>query len=496
MPYVKRFKFFAFILPLYFFTRLVNFLIIPIFTDEAIYSYWAQVALHDPANRFISLEDGKQPLFIWFAAFSQKFIADPLIATRIVSVFAGLGTTLGIYLLAKELLSERVARISALLYIVLPFALLYDRLALFDSLLTMFCVWAILFSVKMAKNPRLDLALLNGITLGLGLITKSSAIFFLYLLPFSLLLFDFKKVQFIRRLTKWASLSFITVVLAQVIYNSLRVSPLFYMIDRKNHEFIRTFSEVAKNPLQHFSGNFDSMITWSIQYNGPLIILALLPVAIGFIKKEKKIILLSIYILAPFFITAVFNKVLYPRFALFYFPVVIILIAYGAVYLLDLFTKRRSVIWLLLLFLIAYPLFSSLKLLTDPPGANIASADKNQYLNDWPAGSGVSPVVDILKKQTANQKVYVGTEGTFGLLPFALQIYFYGNPNIEIVGYWPVGDIPKQTLESAKTKKTFFVFNENQKESPVPDTSSLKLIGKFQKGSGNSFMRLYEVVPR
>src|SRR3989344_5493890 len=88
---------------LYAFTRLINTKIIPIFTDEAIYMYWAQVALHDPAHRFISLEDGKQPLFIWFFAFAQKFIADPLLAGRLVSFFAGTASLIGIYLLTKEL---------------------------------------------------------------------------------------------------------------------------------------------------------------------------------------------------------------------------------------------------------------------------------------------------------------------------------------------------------------------------------------------------------
>ena len=39
----------------YLFTRLVNLNLIPIFTDEAIYTFWAQVALNDPENRFISM---------------------------------------------------------------------------------------------------------------------------------------------------------------------------------------------------------------------------------------------------------------------------------------------------------------------------------------------------------------------------------------------------------------------------------------------------------
>src|SRR3990172_229170 len=153
---------------LYFATRIINLKIVPIFTDEAIYTYWAQVALHDPANRFSSLEDGKQPLFIWIAAIFQKFISDPLIATRIVSVFAGFGSLVGIYLLSKVLFNAKVAKLSSFLYIVLPFTMLYDRMALFDSLLTMFGIWSIFLSVKMVEESRLDWAILNGFAIGLG----------------------------------------------------------------------------------------------------------------------------------------------------------------------------------------------------------------------------------------------------------------------------------------------------------------------------------------
>src|SRR3989338_2384451 len=138
--------FWLFSLGFFLLTRLINLKIIPIFTDEAIYTYWAQVALHDPANRFISLEDGKQPLFIWIAAIFQKFISDPLIATRIVSVFAGFGSLVGIYLLSKVLFNAKVAKLSSFLYIVLPFTMLYDRMALFYSLLTMFLIFTIFFS--------------------------------------------------------------------------------------------------------------------------------------------------------------------------------------------------------------------------------------------------------------------------------------------------------------------------------------------------------------
>jgi len=45
----------------------------------------------------------------------------------------------------------------------------------------------------------------------------------------------------------------------------------------------------------------------------------------------------------------------------------------------------------------------------------------------------------------------------------------------------------------AKTNKTYFVFNETQTLPDKPSNPHLKLIGKYQKGMGNSFMRLYEI---
>jgi len=482
----------------YFATRFINLKIVPIFTDEAIYNYWAQVALHDPANRFMSLEDGKQPLFIWIAAVMQKFIADPLIASRLVSVFAGFGSLIGIYLLTKTLFNKKIATLACLLYIILPFTLLYDRLALYDSLLTMFGIWAVFFSVKMAKSPQLDTALLNGFVIGFGLITKSSANFFLYLLPFSLLLFDYKQKNRPLRFIKWLLLTLITAILALVIYNSLRLSPLFYMIDRKNQEFIRPVFEVLGNPTVQFPGNFRTLILWLVQYNGwPLLVLAMVTIIWAIARRNLSIIFLSIYIIIPFFVEGIFNKIIYPRFMLFFFPFIIIIIAFAATHVVSLRKSYYKFLWLILMILILIqPIFASYRLLTNPPRAKIADSDLAQYFNSWPAGYGVSEIVKIIKGESQHQDVVVGTEGTFGLLPFAIQIYFYNSQNVQIIGYWPVSDIPQQILETAKTKKTYFVFNEKQNLPDDPKNPRLKLVGKYQKGIGASFMRLYEIIPQ
>lgn len=489
----KTWFFWAGIIAFYLLTRLVNIKIIPIFTDEAIYSYWAQVALHDPVHRFISLEDGKQPLFIWLAAIFQKFVSDPLIATRLVSTAAGLGSLIGIYLLTKELFSAKVARLAAFLYVILPFTLLYDRMALFDSLLTMFGIYAIFFSVRLIREPKLESALLAGIAIGAAMITKSSGIFFLYLLPFSLPLVDARRKILKSHIPKWIFFAAITFLISQIIYNSLRLSPLFYIIARKNLSFIRSPQEVLASPFEFVWSNISSLVAWAITYLSPILFLLFVGCLIyGFVKRVKAIIYLAITIFLPFAAEVLFNKVLYPRFILFYFPSIIILTAFAAATILEKLSNYKKLTLTIFAAVLVIPISTSFKLVTNPVNANIPSSDAGQYLNDWPAGYGVGEIVSFLQNQPANVDIYVGTEGTFGLLPYALQIYFFGQQNIHIIGFWPVNpdNLPQQILDLSKGNPTYFVFNETQREIVNPH---LKLIEKFQKGRGDSYMRLYEV---
>lgn len=495
MVKIKNIHFYLFIAGCYLFTRLINLSIIPIFTDEAIYSYWAQVALNDPANRYISLVDGKQPLFIWISAVFQKFISDPLIATRMTSVFSGALSVIGIYLVAKELFNVKVAKIACILYIILPFTLLYDRLALYDSLLTMLGLFSIYLSIRMVKSPRLDLALLNGMTIGLALLTKSSGYFYIYFIPATLLLLDIKSKDLIPKLFKWLYLSALSFALAQIIYNTLRLSPYFYIISQKNLAFIRPVSEVIKNPFQYFSSNITTMTSWLNSYLGlPLLILVIVGIIYFLLKRNLKVLTLSVLIFMPFIAEGVFNKVLYPRFILFYFPYIIILIALTIVKIKDSKLRYQKYINLILPVFFLFPALNSFLLLTYPAHAKIADSDLGQYLNDWPAGYGVKEVVDLIKNTKNTQQVYVATEGTFGLLPYALNIYFFGDEDVEINGFWPVNpeNIPQEVLDATINNRVYFIFNENQKEIT---NSRLKLVGKFQKGIGKSFLRVYEVLP-
>ncbi|MBP9758783.1 glycosyltransferase family 39 protein, partial [Candidatus Dojkabacteria bacterium] len=164
--------------------RIINLTILPVFVDEAIYVRWSQVMATEPTLRFLPLSDGKQPLYMWFLMFLIKFFENPLYAGRLISVFTGMGSLFGVFTLSYLLFkSKKVSILASLIYALSPFTVFFDRMALVDSMLSLFGIWTGVFSILTAKYKRLDLAMVTGFMLGFMALTKSPAIFIALLLP-------------------------------------------------------------------------------------------------------------------------------------------------------------------------------------------------------------------------------------------------------------------------------------------------------------------------
>jgi 4-amino-4-deoxy-L-arabinose transferase-like glycosyltransferase len=474
---------------LFFLSRLINLTNIPIFVDEAIYLRWAQIAKNDAAWRFISLTDGKQPLFVWLILVFMKVIKDPLIAGRLVSVGAGMLSTVGIWFLSLILFKKRrLAFFASLLYLVIPFYLLYDRMALMDAMVGAFCVWALLFEILLVKTLRLDVALILGWILGGAVLTKTSGFFNLYLFPLTLFLFDWRDKKRWSNLLKWTGLALLAIIISQLLYGVLRLSPWFHMIAQKDTNFIFPVKEWLSHPLMFFWGNLRGQIDWLVNYlTWPMAFLV--GASLVFREKFREKSLLLAWFLIPFVGLAFFGKVLYPRFILFMSLPLLILVALFLEQLAAKIKNRKSFFLLLFLFL-SLPLFVDWKLLFEPTAAPIPQNDKGQYINSWPAGYGVKEVVGFAKEEAQDKEIFIATEGTFGLMPASLELYLWDDPKIEIKGYWPVREVPEEVLEKAKDKPTYFVFNETQN---IPDGWPLKLIFKIRKGDGKDFLSFYQV---
>ncbi|MCX7955588.1 MAG: hypothetical protein N2593_00540, partial [Patescibacteria group bacterium] len=137
-----------FLIFLFFATRLINLDKFPIFCDEGIYINWVKTAWHDASMRFISLTDGKQPLQTWATIpFLKLFPNNALFAGRLFAVFSGLFALVGVFLSSFYLFGKKTAFISSFLYIITPFFLFFDRMALVDSMVNASYIWMFFLSI-------------------------------------------------------------------------------------------------------------------------------------------------------------------------------------------------------------------------------------------------------------------------------------------------------------------------------------------------------------
>lgn len=480
------------IIVVYFLSRFLSIANFPIFTDEAIYIRWAQIAKNDAAWRFISLTDGKQPLYIWLAIIVMKIVKEPLIAGRIVSVFSGLGSIIGLFVLGKLLLKRwGIGLIAAFLYVISPYAYVYDRIALMDGTLTALMIWTFIFSVLLVKTLRLDIALILGGLIGFASLTKTSGFIALYLLPAFLILLTGNKTEFKKSLTKFLSLTFVILLVSQMFYSVLRLSPYFHIIAQKDKTFIYGFSEWLKHPLLNLLGNYRGLLDWALTY---LTIFWVISVLLSFFwRKElirEKLLLIS-WFFVPLSGLALFGRVIYPRFIFFMTVPLFLLVAYFFIKILDL--KK---IWLsltLFIILIFKPILIDYSLITEPVKAQIPISDLHQYYTDWPSGWGIKEAVLFFEKESKNGPLIVYTEGTFGMMPASLEIYLGNNKNISIIGVWPIPDSPsKEILLNAQKKPSYILFFQNE----PPPSWPLLLISKIRKGASERFQTVYQIIPK
>ena len=154
----------------------------------------------------------------------------------------------------------------------------------------------------------------------------------------------------------------------------------------------------------------------------------------------------------------------------------------------------RPVIKIVFVLILILPSMAiSYSIISDPWNASLPVSDRSQYLEDWPSGWGVPQVVSFLRNEASYSSISVFTDGTFGLLPYSIEIYLVSNPNVTIKGIWPLPDQPPiEVVTAVKKGPTYLVLNA--KQTP-PIGWALTLLGEYQKGKReDKYMRLYKVV--
>jgi len=465
----------------YFVTRLINLTGIPVFCDEAIYIRWAQIMRAVQSLRFIPLSDGKQPLFMWLIIPFLKIFSDPLVAGRIVSVLSGLGTMVGMGVLSYLLFKKKeISLFASILYLVSPFCFFFDRMALADGLLSVFGIWYLVFSILLVKNLRLDFAMISGILLGLGLITKSPALFFALMLPLTIFVINNETMKQWSNRLKLVVLWIVVMIFAFAIYNILRLGPEFHMIAIRNKDYVFSLSEILKYPLNPLAGNLKSVVEWYwILLTPPLFILGIFGIPLVLKNNFKKGLFLLLWWLIPLLAQSAIARVYTSRYVLFSVPIFLI---FAAVLLEQIFStlknKVLTTIFLTVIFIV--PFYQVFLLIAFPQRAYLPENERKGYLEMWTAGYGIRESAEYLKEAAKTKKVLVGTEGYFGTLPNGLEMYLEKVPNITIIGVGqPVTEISSKLIDGLKDNQVFLLVNDSRLQ--IINDSGLKLIKKYPK---------------
>lgn len=470
-------------------TRLYNLTSLPIFVDEAIYSRWSQIALHDASWRFISLTDGKQPLWVWISMAPLKLFSDPLFATRLTSVLSGLLGMLGLVYTGFLLKNIRLGFIASTLYLLTPFLFFYDRFATMESMLTASGIWLLNLGILLIKTLRLDVALILGLAGGLSMLTKSPALVYLLLIP---LTYPFLAVNplNVKRITRFLILLGVAFILTAAIYNIQRLSPWMHMIADKNNDFVVSpFSMLKDNPYRIVQ-NFTDAQSWLWAYlTPPIYLLAIVGIYLLLKADLMSFFVYSAWFWGPLMATVATAMLFRPRYIVFAAPFALLYAAFA------LSKLRFSRLILSLVILSILPLRFYYLAYTNPNKTPLVRADSD-YVSGWAAGRGVKEISEYLvaKARSSKSDVEVYTEGTFGLLPHGLELYSDGlTKKLKITGLYPISDIPPLSVRqnAEKNRETYFILNNTQVKSLPPNSTEIM---SFKKAD-ESYIRLYQISP-
>ena len=248
------------------------------------YLNWGRLIWNDPIhNLFISLTDGQQPFFIWVCSLAYGLGgAHYLLWGRIISVISGMATMLLLYKIGKKIWNKRVGLITAFLYLISPFALWYDRLAIKDTFL-LFLAVLLLYCVlgKLSWFRTIGI----GFIIGVALLTKSIAYFYVLALVITIIINNINnKTRKIKYIYYLITILFIGIGLSQV----MRFSSNYDLISSKNQGFLLTPVQFLQNPFSQIKNNLYQLISWDLSYFGlGVLVLAFLGLVVSF-KKNKQ----------------------------------------------------------------------------------------------------------------------------------------------------------------------------------------------------------------
>jgi len=456
---------------------------LPIFNDESIFLYWGSLFAQNFKYWNLPLIiDGKEPGYTILLGLFLKLPFDAFLIGRFLSVSFAALTFIILLKISQTMFSKRSLPLIALFAIINPFLLIFDRLALAESLIALIVTASFYAYIKLKNNPNRNQALLLGSLLGLGWWVKSTLFLVLPALIFDAVITiktkGGKKITLYYVLTLFVFLIFVVSLTLYRVINSLSNITL---------EKTMSFPEIISTPFMMWINNLTTIMQIFTAYLTPLGVLLFL-IGIMFALKNKQHRLLIMWILIPIAILCLIGKGITSRYMFPIIPLTTLIIYYGYSKLdfyrkviLIFFAFSASIVCLLL---ILFPLVFYTHYLRFFPQTQ---KDFSQYVKTWSSGYGVQEAANWIKQNSGSKPTLVLVRPDFGNPESAMFILLRSNKNIRVL---PLNAVPKLTPQELSQLNILFV-SRGVQFAGLEKIMQQKII--FKKPLDDEFVGIYSL---
>jgi hypothetical protein len=472
------------LLVLYLITRVISLGALPIFLDEAVHLQWAE-RLYGEGRILRPIGSGR---LLAVAAYGLALpFDDRLWAARLLAVFAGALTLVFTTLLARRLFGARAGLIAGGLYILSPFALVYDRMALSDGFLCAAMTGLMLVTHALVRRPEAFSArILVAVSLALATLSKVSALLFLPTLPLGALTLALDRRSTIRAAALAGALGL------------LFASPMLWFFSAHGGEIA---AQHVVDPIVRGAAvlsTLEDMRGWVLAYFTPSG-LAFAALSI-FLLRDGRAFWLSGSVVLPFTLFALFSQPWSARYVLPTLPPLLLLISGGIDNLVSRFpasARGRAALGLLALAsLSGLPLDRDL--LVDPSRAALPEDDRRQLVTGWPSGYGVRELANRLRREASEGPilVYADTSGP-RTISTSLAVLLGRAPSIRLLERdLAAREVRASMISEAATRRVFVILGTRSDALEVKlqfEADSLERLELYQRPGGEWAATLFRV---
>ncbi len=485
-------------------TRLISLTLLPVFIDESIHIAWAQ----GPFGRHFAAEYsvGKWlPIQIMSTHLLLPF--GPLFGARLASVSMGLATLVACVFINRELFSLTEGLLAGLTWALLPFALLYDRLALADIYLTAFGAWALFLSIAMIERRGLIYPLAMGLCTYAAILSKPTGglVLVIPLLANVLLVGAGDRTLYLRR--SLPTLISGTGFLILLLFGGYGTGLVTSQSD---------FEGAAG--LKHFLLNLETSRQWFTNLLTPGVAGAAVVAIIGglaatFRKSKREVFLVAVLLVSsiPYILL---STVWYPNYLLFAVVPIALLLSRMTTACVSALSRvagridpRLRLPTRMCLFAIVILLFvgavarRDLALMTDPKDADLPWAEDYRLIRGPAAGYGLPELVAFLREQTQQGPINVVRFNSVGPAHQGLDVYLTPTEAMQVLTIDHLDpNAAARVADLANARRTLLVSNpEGEHSAGIPAPSDLApaaRIWSYVRPGSQSRMEVWEVAHR